>query len=69
MVMTPSGNFYWDIDIEKKGPYCIPCYIDKKGPILAKKITSGRFKGQLQCPECNRILEDDFSEESQQSNP
>lgn len=70
MVMTPIGNFYWDTGMGKKeGPYCLLCYIEQKLIIRPNKITGGQWKGQWQCPECERIIEDDFSEESQQSKP
>ena len=70
MVMTPIGNFYWDIGMEEKeGPYGLKCYIDKKLIIRPIKITGGQWKGQWQCPKCKTILEDDFLEESQQSKP
>ena len=67
MVMTPIGNFYWDTGMGKKeGPYCLPCYIERK-LIRPNKITGGQWEGQWKCPECGKILEDDFSEQSEHS--
>jgi hypothetical protein len=62
MTMTPKGNFCWDTGNEDyEGPYCLPCYIGRNRVVRPCKITEGQWEGQWVCPECNRILEDDFS--------